>query len=248
MGALLAAQPAQSIESVLKQVQANVAKFEAQLPDFVVDESILSRTLADKRVLLEATYENVFTGVQKRNQVFSFTESREVKRHNGRDAQPGETMRVPFLFSGGFSSTLHSTFGAKSVPLHRFRVKSSNRLGDVATVVVEFATVPGQKELHLDWQGKTVYEHAAGTAWLDPSTLEVIRLQRRYSRLPWPAVSLTVTVDYKMVPIEGRLYNLPVKISVEQGVDKSQKRARGVFVAEYSNYRKFQVSSGIKFD
>jgi len=244
---LLTAQPARSLEATLKKVQANVASFEAQLPDFVADEKIVSRNLVSKRVTREVTYDSVFTAVQKKNRMFSFTESREVRKRNGHAAETEEALHGPFLFTGGFSSILHSTFAAQNGQFHTYRLKGTQTIDKRKTVLIEFATIPDQASLKLDWLGKTFYETASGRAWVDPVTLEVIRLERVYRDLPSPAVSLTVMVDYKPVPIDGRMFNMPRRVAAEELTDKSKKRTRGVFVAEYANYRRFQVSSGVRF-
>jgi hypothetical protein len=234
-----------SIEEILARVQAGTGQFEKSLPDFVCDEKISSLARYGKK-MIEVTTLSHFTGVQKKSGPMNYTESRELISVDGRAAQPGQELSGPILFGGGFSSVLNETFSPRYAPIHSYRVAGERQFRGRTTLVVEFATRPGQTLLAQDIDGHRYLLNDTGVAWIDKETLRVLRLRRRYLNVPEGNSPAEATVDYSEVQIDGKPFWMPKTVRMTQG--RSRTFQNGAYTAEYSNYRKFETSSAITFD
>lgn len=58
---------------------------------------------------------------------------------------------------------------------------------------------------------------------------------------------LAITVSYKDADITGQTYSLHEAVRVREGDSHSYRDLNALFLAEYTNYRKFEVSSEIQF-
>jgi hypothetical protein len=232
-------------KDIQARVQTNTGQFEQSLPDFVCDEKVDSLKIEHGALTREGTAESHFTGRQKKSGRMSFTESREFVTINGKSAKPGETLYGVFLFSGGFSSLLDETFSAKYAPLHDFKIAGHARLNGRAALAIEFATKPGQKELASFWVEDVLIQRDTGTAWIDEETLQVLRIERRFMNLPKGWAGVVATVDYGPVSIDGKPFWMPLRVKCNQtAIGGAMKR----YTAEYRNYRKFEVASGISYE
>jgi hypothetical protein len=240
---LLLAAPlsAVTIEEILARVQANTGQFEKSLPDFVCDEKITSSALQKGRKT-EAVIESHFVGLQERSGKMFFTERREIVSVNGKPARPGERLKGPFLFAGGYSSLLDNTFSEKNVACHTYGFGGEERLGTRDALVIEFATRKGQKTLYMDANGKGYAENDTGKAWISKDTLQLLRLERQFHNVPKRVAPIVVTVEYGEVRIGDRPFWMPLKVMA------SEPGYQGDYLAEYTNYRKFEVSAGIVFE
>lgn len=112
-------------DDVVQRVQATVLRLKTQLPDFLCRETITSQLRTRRRVLQQTVIVSRFPGrqIQSSKTDLSFDETRLVHSVNGKPAPPRWPPPAPFLFTGGFSSTLGSTFGARanSRPCRDFR-------------------------------------------------------------------------------------------------------------------------------
>jgi hypothetical protein len=111
--------------------------------------------------------------------------------------------------------------------------------------VLEFATREGQKELYFDLYGKAVLQKDVGKAWIDKISLRVLRLERHHLNVQKGQSPMVATVDYGEVRIDGKPFWMPVTVKAEQSFKGGEW---GQYLATYTNYRKFEVSSGIVFD
>ena len=240
---LLLAAPlsATTIEEILARVQANTGQFEKSLPDFVCDEKITSTAL-HKGKRTEAVIESHFVGLQEKSGKMFFTERREIVSVNGKPARPGERLKGPFLFAGGYSSILDNTFAEKNVPSHTYTFGGEERLGMRGALVIEFATRKGQKTLYMDANGKAYAENDTGKAWIGKDSFELLRLERQFHNVPKRVAPIVVTIEYGEVRIGDRPFWMPLKVMAEES------SSQGEYLAEYTNYRKFDVSAGIVYE
>ena len=234
-----------TVKEILARVQTNTGQFERSLPDFVCDEKIDSQTIAHGVLAREAIAESHFTGLQKQNRRMTFTESREFVTINGKPAGKGQPLRGVFLFGGGFSSLLDQTFSAKFAPVHDYRITGEERFNDRAALVIEFATKPDQKLLQAAWKGTAMIQRDTGKAWIDLETLQVLRIERRFLNLPREWTGLVATVDYGPVSIDEKPFWMPLRVKADQTTKRGPEE---VYTAEYRNYRKFDVASGIVYE
>jgi len=242
--ALGAQTAAPTVDQILARVQTNTGQFEQLLPDFTCDERIDTQNIEHGAVKREGIAESHFTGLQRRSGRMTFTESREFVTIDGKPAVKGRTLHRAFLFGGGFSSLLDETFSAKTVPLHDYNLAGRETVNGRAALVVEFATKPGQKALQADWGGKQMVQRDTGKAWIDLETTQVLRIERRFLNLPQKWTAFIATVDYGAVSIDGRPFWMPLRVMAECSTSDGTRRK---YAAEYRNYRKFEVASGITY-
>lgn len=235
-------QPA--IDEILARVQTNTGQFVQSLPDFVCDERVTSKAVRRGKQL-EVVIESHFVGLQKRAGRNSYTETREVVSINGEPAKKGQKTRGPFLFGGGFSSILEITFSARSIPSHTYKIAADEIVRGKQVIVVEFATREDQKDLYFDSFGKTRLQHDVGKAWLDKDSLQVLRLERHYLNVGEGQSPLISMVEYSNVRIGDKTFWMPSTVTATQS--DSKKTSQAEYRAVYTNYRKFEVSSGIVF-
>jgi hypothetical protein len=241
----LSAQEAATLDEILARVQTRAGHFAQSLPDFVCDEKVTSKVVHRGKPI-EAVIQSHFVGMQKKNGKMSFTETREVDSVNGKPARKGQKFEGPFLFGGGFSSILDHTFAPKFVPSHTYKITGEEMLDGRTALVIEFATRDGQTELHSYLYGKSIVQRDMGKAWIDKESLQVLRLERHYLNVPKDETPLIATVTYGEVRIDGKPFWMPTTVSAGQAATKRSTRA--VYLAVYTNYHKFAVSSGIVYD
>src|SRR5215831_8139303 len=118
---------AQSLDEVLAAVSRNVKVLEDQLPDFVCNEKIVSTQFDKGRVIKQRVVESIFTGFQRAREEnrlrFGFTESREVVAIDGKSVRKGTPFpKLPYRFSGGYSSLLVTTFAPDNLESHKYSI------------------------------------------------------------------------------------------------------------------------------
>jgi hypothetical protein len=240
--------PTPTIEEILARVQTNTGQFARSLPDFVCDEKVTSKALR-KGQAVETTVESRFMGRQEKSGRMTFTESREVRSVDGKEAGPREKLKGPFLFAGGFSSLLDLTFAANHVAHHTYKIVGEERVLGRPLLVVEFATRSGQDAMKILHYGKPVAASDKGKAWIDRESLQVVKIVREFGA-GRGATAVTATVEYGEARIGERGFWMPLRVSAVQaaGTVAPKGVVNGEYVAVYRNYRKFDVTSGISFE
>jgi hypothetical protein len=241
---LCAPAPAQSLDDLLAAVSRNVQEFQDQLPDFVCTEKVTSSEFESGRVIKEKVVESIFTGVQRstdQNRVhFAFTESREVVAINGKPARKGTMFpKLPYRFSGGFSSLLVTTFAPDNLRVHNYSIADTYKSGTATSLLVQFSTKQDQHQLRGIFQGKELIARDIGAAWIDQKSFRVLRLQRQSLNLPPVLTRSIATADYGPVTIGDKQFWMPKKIAAE--VNERNSRVTVSYVAEYTDCRKFMA-------
>jgi hypothetical protein len=240
----LAAQQPPKLEQVLPRIQEHVSEFEHGLPDFICDETITSRELWGGKSKHETTIESEFTGRQ--NSVENgkpFVESRQIKSVNGRPAAPGQGLTAPFIYNGGFSSVLIEIFARENAPYFNYSLSGAELLEGRTALVIKFETRSGQKRLlYRDLFGQSAYLNGRGKAWIDPDSMNVVRLELRYLDPPAGEGELEVSVDYAPVMIKDKTFWMPRLVTAGQTIPNAKVPVGGQYIAKYSNYHHFNVS------
>ncbi len=145
---------------VVQRVQATVLRLKTQLPDFLCRETITSQIRTLRRVLQQTVIVSRFAGrqIQSAKTDLSFDESRVVHSVNGKPAL--------FLFTGGFSSTLGSTFGPRGKVYHSFRLDARARPWTVIKFKTKGTRLPTLSNGSFDFAYRDY-----GTAWINPTTI-----------------------------------------------------------------------------
>src|SRR5271157_3922006 len=105
-----------------------------------------------------------------------------------------------FHVGGGYGSILAMTFRSNGEANYSFSPASPDQGSSEPAFVVAFATKNGKQKVR-EKNGTRSFQ-AAGRAWFDPMSFEVIRLEERI--LPKgdePGGALTIAVEYQPVKI-----------------------------------------------
>lgn len=237
------------LEQILPRVQEHVREFELLLPDFICDETIISRELVAGTVHHETVIESTFRGTQHKDEKDRpFTESREIQNIDGRPAPQGQPLRGPFFFGGGFSSVLDEIFSQKNAPYLNYKVMGSEKIDGKTAWLIKFEMKEGQKEiLYREIFGSQAVVKGKGKAWIDPESMNVIRLDFQYLNPPFLEGILEVSVDYAPVMINGKTFWMPRTVTAQQTVPNPRHSVGGQYIASYSNYHQFNVSVKFKY-
>jgi hypothetical protein len=237
-----------TLDEILPRVQEHVREFEFSLPDFMCNERITSGKAIGSKINGQTIINSVFRGTQNKDELGRpFTESREIKTINGKPAPKDQPLKVPFFFGGGFSSILDATFGEDNIPYHNYKVIGVEKVDGKAALVIKFSTKDGQQKVHFEFLGNTFVSKDIGKAWIDQESMHVARLERRYLNLPPPYGVLAITVDYGPVAFNGKTFWMPRMVRVEETQINSRHPVSAQYIAEYSNYQKFGVSTKMKY-
>jgi hypothetical protein len=232
--------PKQSVDEIVAAVSRNVREFQELLPDFVCDERITSTVFESGIVRTMKTVESVFSAVQKpsplpRNGQLTFTETREIIAIDGKAVRKGADMpKLPFAIFGGFSALISMTFSPENLEYHTYKL---NRALDEGRLVVNFATKRDQQKLRTFLNGESQVARDTGTAWIDPASYQVVRLERNFLALPRDLRRLKNTVQYGPTAIGDREFWLPL-IMRSDATDRDSRKTK-VFLADYTNCKKF---------
>ena len=241
--ALLAQGPSPSLDQVLPHVQNHVDEFAHGLPDFICDETITSRELEGAgKVRNEVVVESEFKGRQ--NNVENgkpFIESREIKTMNGSPVRPDQQLIGPFFYRGGFSSILVAVLSKESEPYFNYTLAGIETLAGRQALLLKFETRRGQKRLlYHDLFNHQSYLKGKGKAWIDPESMNVIRLEFHYQDSGGSIGGLEVLVNYGPVTIQDKTFWMPQLITANQAIPDGDVSVR--YIAAYSNYHHFNVS------
>jgi hypothetical protein len=232
--------PPHSADDVLAAVSKNVKEFQEHLPDFVCDERITSSTFESGAIRTMKTVESVFTVVQKPspapdNDQPAFTETREITSIDGKQVRIGTAMpALPLARFGGFTELVSMTFSPENLRYHTYTL---NRTLDEGKLVMQFATKHDQQKLRTFLNGGSQAARDSGTAWIDATSYQVVRIERSFLTLPRDLSGLKDTVDYGPAAIGGREFWLPLIIRSD-ATDRGTRKTK-VFLADYTNCKKF---------
>jgi hypothetical protein len=241
---LLGATP--SLNEVLMRVSRNVQDFRDLLPDFVCSERITStRYEANGQIATQRVVDSTFTGLQKNDgKGLSYIESRDVQAIDGNSGAKGQPMpALPFKYGGGFSSAVVSTFTPEVMDSRTFRMAGSEVVGGTPSLILEYATKKGQTKLFFETAGKKVIVKDSGKAWIDPQTMQVLRLERHFINFP-NFNQFSTYIDYGATEIGGKVFWMPKIVRADAFAGKSQNKIS--YVAEYSNCRRYVATVEIR--
>lgn len=238
------------LDEILKRVGDNLQAYQDTLPDFECRETVIQR-MSKKGKVKEEIIESIFRGFQKpqkwRGMTATSTELREYKSMNGKQILKNDKRQRKELigFHGGFSSLIISTFSSENQKFHNYEIAGIETVQGRQALALTFATIEGQNKLFWINMGKPLVGKDVGKAWLDLDSMQVIRLERRMLNVQAKYNPASFAVDYAKVVIAGQGFWMPKSIEYEI----SEKKGGPIisFSVEYSDYRKFDVSTEIKY-
>jgi hypothetical protein len=241
------------LNQILPRVQRHVKEFEHSIPDFICDEKITSKELMAGTTIHETDIDSTFRGTQNRDKKLDgkyepFTEWRDIQTIDGRPAPKGQQLTGPFLFGGGFSSILVEIFSTENSRYFNYKVIGPDKVDDKAALLIRFETKKDQQALlHRELFGTQYVMKGSGKAWIDLTSMNVLRLEIQYLDPPMPEGVLSLAVDYAPVVIQEKTFWMPKTVTAEQTVPNPKVSVSGQYVAEYSNYQEFKVSVKMKY-
>lgn len=233
--------PLRGIDDVLASVSRNVSDFEDLLPDFVCSEKITSTSYESEKLKEVRTVESTFTAIQQPSAApgrgrLAFTETRDIVAIDGKPVRKGTRMpKLPLAMFGGFGALLSMTFSPGNLKYQNYEL--DNAKDSAGRLIIHFTTKDNQRELRTMLDGEGLINKDTGTAWIDPDSMQVVRLQRDFLNLPRALRQLRNTVEYGPTAFDDRKFWLPRSMKTD-ATDKNPKNTK-TFLAEYTGCKKF---------
>jgi hypothetical protein len=234
------------LNEILKRVGDKVQTIPDTMPDFECRETVRQRTSYKKgqRPTEERTGESIVRYFRFPQQWQGFTERREYISINGKQiAKDGKAPEGLFGVYGA-SSNLPLIFASHNQKFHDFKIAGLETIQNRHVSVVIFSTIKGHKEeISGGISGKVfLCTKISGKAWLDLDSMQVIRIELKLLDAP---ANITFAVDYAKVDIAGKEFWLAKLVKNE--ISEKGRRWNIDYTAEYSDYRKFDVSTDVKY-
>ena len=232
MVAGFALQDVPPLQEMLDRIGSNVQQLQDTLPDITCKEKLTLRP--PNPSLGSYSHEALITTSRfpGRGQVY-FRVSRQVTSAKGRPSAPINRIQNQL-------ADLTLAFGPSSRSSTNYRFARRQNLQGVPAYVIEFETRKGASSSN---RGGTVTglgdprQTVKGKGWVDSISMQVLRIEvsERYSS---EGASEDTVLDYRPVNIDGKTYWLLTKLSKKNGYSQ--------WAAEYSECRKFEVTSQIR--
>ncbi len=241
-----------TIDDVLARLEDNLRHYDKDVPSFLCDEHVVSQVLPN-RMNQDTVTDSVFRlkRTVESNRRVTLSESRDIKRVNGRAAK-GDDLAGPSILSGAFSGGLAIvSVDQKACMGYKLRPIRPDRPND--PYVVEFASLPVREHP----RDCLLQEEGEGRVVIDPASMQIKRMELTVPHhvlnfsgstldgRPIPPVSgvWTVSVDYATVLLGGRSFWMPSVITSNMAAVPGP--TVWSFKAQYSNYHKLEVTTRI---
>ena len=243
---LSAQQPEEiSLNDILIRMQANLANYLNNVPNFFCDEHVDSDLQQPGATRMKTVTDSIFRLRRSTDSggQLSFTESREVKTIDKRPAQ-GEAIHGPAIFSGAFTNAA-SVVSLEMLHCYDYSLEPNGRLGNTPAIVVAFVS----QESALTDKSCPTPERESGHAYIDPKDLHLLRVEARipnHETVNNVLALWTWEIDYAPVTFDAKKFWMPKTIASK--AEANDNRAVWSFTAKYSNYHKLTVTSHIITD
>jgi len=182
-------------------------------------------------------------------------ETRQVVSVDHQPATPQQALEAPNLVSGAFSYA-PEVLAAGVAPCFDYKLRPSRRWQGRTVVVVEYSSVRLAQIGHVSCRND---ELASGRVLIDPESWQIVRLEQTRPRHS-PAINTLLnlrlppetygvwrwSIDYTMVTLEGRSFQLPKTITSTFEIQTS-KHVLWSSQSSYSHYQLTDVHSRILF-
>lgn len=235
--ALAQAASSPTLDEVLRQLDANLHRYDAQVPDFFCSEHVVSSLTYGHKSQISVN-DSIFRlkRVTHPNGITALEESRETKASNG--AIEEKQIHGPTTLSGVFSGGLDLvSLGQLSCMSYALEPTKPGK-----PYVIQFATLPGKHNNCL------LAEEGNGRVFIDPATMQVKRMELvvpDHIILPQTVGVWRIAIDYAPVLLDGRTFRMPTTIVSTAVSTYDGTETEWAFNARYSNYHKLEVTSRI---
>lgn len=249
---------------LLVRVWDNFVQSLSSLPNVFADEHVLSSVSApysnpsksgvydsELESTIDSTIDSIFRlkRFSADGKTADLVESREIKYVDHQPAAKGQSLAGPAILVGAFSRA-PNVFSPELKNCYDYRLLPNMRSKPGETFLFLHADV-----LVLEYALKSpvpaecpVGEQTMGRAYVDPSSMQIVRLEQQWPRRhnegsKFP-VSWSWYIDYARVMMDGKPFWLPKTIcSKASSLDGG--RFKWSFLATYSNYHLMSVTSTI---
>lgn len=233
------AQPASppTLDDVLRQLDANLHRYDAQVPDFFCSEHAIS-SLTYTNTHQITVNDSIFRlkRVTHADGITTLDESRETKAVNGSVAE--KQIQGPTTLSGVFSGGLDVvSLDQQSCMSYALEPAKPGK-----PYVIQFATLPGKHDHCL------LIEESSGRVFIDPATMQVQRMELvvpNHIIVPQTVGVWRIRIDYAPVLLDERTFWMPTTIASTAVSSYDGNLTEWAFNARYSNYHKLEVTSRI---
>jgi len=230
-----------ALDILLQRTNDQVAKFVEQFSDVKCTEHVEQQKLRpDGKLELkeESTFDYLVILTNAGGEV-TLDESRLPVKEEKKD----EKHHVSMLVSNGFA-TLFLVFHPFYTPGFRFVDLGEDSIDAHVFHKVHFEHIPGMRSpAALALRGREYPLELAGTAWIDPETGVIARIQSTLNEgmEDIGLRSLFTEVDFAPVPFHDG--NAPVWYPVQATIDVESARQHWHNIHRFTDYKKFSVST-----
>jgi hypothetical protein len=224
-----------ALSDVLTAVSRNVKESVDLLPDFLCNEKITSTSFKSGKQESQKIVESIFSVRQSR-------ENREILSIDGKPAKKGLTRipRLPVNISGSFNYMINVTFSPVDLQWYEFASGKT----DAGRLIVQFETKKEQKSMVWNIDGDQRLAHDTGQAWIDTSSMQVVRMERNLLNLGGNETAWKISINQAPFSFGERQFWLPTMFLTE--ITQRDPNKTGTFLAEYSNCKKFTTQITIR--
>ena len=247
------------------RVWMNFAGSLASLPNVFAEEHVVSSVTttytapsksspygSEMDSTIDSTIDSIFRlkRISTDGKTADLIESREIKYVDHHDAVKGQSLTGPAILSGAFSRA-PNVFSPQARDCYDYRLLPNLRHNpDVAALFVHAHVLVLEYALKSPLPAGAdcpVREQTTGRAFLDPSTLQIVRLEQqspRHDQGSGPPIAWSWSIDYAQVTMDGKHFWLPKTIS-SKATSLDGRRLKWSFLATYGNYHLMTVTSTI---
>jgi len=246
-----------TLEAILIRLQNNLTVYRATVPDFFCDEHVVSAMYIQHQPYGRTTTDSIFrlrrlearksltdksgaddSGADKL--IHRFIESREIKTVDKKPAKK-QGLSGPAIFAGAFSNALQ-VVSLELSRCYNYHLVPHQRLHRRPVLVIDYAL----KDTAINDQACPGPEPHSGRAFIDPQTMEIVRMEQRTPNHeinpgvygPW-----VWSIDYAEVIFNDTPFWMPK--TVTSTATAKDSRFEWTFVATYRDYHKLTVTSRI---
>lgn len=228
-----------TLDEILVRMEINFLKYHKSIPSFFCDEHVVSGMRQDGMRLHVTRTDSTFRlkrfgdGDKAR-----LLESREIRTINSKPVKGVEALNGPAIFIGAFSiASAIVAFDEKACFTYHLTKPLFGH-----NYIIEYATKKPEDQA----KGCTMTEPSSGRAFINPKTMQIVRIECRTPNHPLPGSTglWTWSIDYGKVVLNGKTFWLPKKITTE-ATSYGRRPIEWSFDAIYSNYHELTVTSRI---
>lgn len=233
------APPAAEQASIIEAVRAYAVNYSAALPNYTC-------TQTTQRTITQATFgphplsQDSF---EEQLSVVDHRENHKLTKINGAAVKAGHTELGGPASRGEFATLLEVIFDPETKS--EIKWERAGKHDGHPVNILSFRVPKSPRGYLLEGSKKTVQVPYQGLVYADSETNAVLWLEMKCFDIPAssPYDSMSLTLDYKSVPVAGQSYVLPSHYTLRYRMEQSQ----GTNEAEFKNYRKFTADSKITF-